>query len=217
MKKLITTFALAFLVCATAFTLAVSVSSQSQAATDFNSIQPEPAESIYPSRVNNYCLFPDAVVSVSSTVNTNFPASSAIDGDRIGQNCSFTQGAPCWGNAGGWNDGTRDVFPDWLRVDFGRARSIGRVVVVTFQDNFSTPRVEPYLGLQVGNNYTIEDFKIEVLNTSGMWVEVAEAEENLDIIREFTFTPVLGTAVRITIDDSYAHYSRVIEFEAYAN
>jgi hypothetical protein len=102
-------------------------------------------------------------------------------------------------------------------VDFFRAHSIGRIVVTTFQDNFSTPRIEPYLGLQVGNNYTIDDFTIEVLNASGQWVQVANVAGNIDIIREFVFTPVLGTAIRVTVSDSYVNYSRIIEFEAYSS
>lgn len=201
MKHLLIKGTLAALVCVIVFTLAVNVSAQ-----------------VYPSRAGNYCLLPGAVASASSSTN-GFSAASAIDGDRIGQNCAFGP-APCWGSDGGWNDATRDMFPDWLRVDFpatARARSVSRIVVVTFQDNFSTPRIEPYLGLQVGNNYTIEDFTIEVLNTSGAWVEVADVEENLDIIREFTFAPVLGTAVRVTVNNSYVHYSRIVELEAYAN
>lgn len=168
----------------------------------------------YPSRIGNYCLSDAAAVTASSSA-PGYAASGAIDGDRVGQHCAY---APlnCWTINGGWNDATRDAYPDWLRVDFGRPHSVGRIVVVTFQDNFSTPRIEPYLGLQVGNNYTIETFTVEVLNTSGAWVQVGEAEENIDIIREYTFAPVVGTAIRIIITEAYAHYSRVVEFEAYA-
>lgn len=163
-------------------------------------------ENVYPSRIGNYCLSDNAVASASSEHHTgNYPASAAIDGDRIGQ---------AWGMGGGWNDDTYETYPDWLRVDFGRSHSISRIVVVTFQDDYGSPRVEPYLGLQVGH-YGIEDFTIEVLTASG-WVEVADVEENEDIIREFTFAPVTGTAIRITITGAYVSFSRVIEFEAYA-
>jgi F5/8 type C domain-containing protein len=174
------------------------------------------AQQVYPSRIGNYCQSDSAVATASSQA-PGFSAASAIDGDRVGQNCTFSNRTPCWGKDGGWNDFTRDGFPDWLRVDFGRAHSIGRIVVVTYQDIGYAPRVEPYLGQRVGNNYTIEDYTIEVLNTSGVWVQVAAQEENIDIIREYTFAPITGTAIRINITDSYGHYSRVIEFEAYAN
>jgi hypothetical protein len=177
---------------------------------------------VYPDRTNNYCLFPDAFVTASST-HAGFSAESAIDGDRIGQNCNFTNGlAPCWGNSGGWNDNTYMTFPDQLRVDFGRLRSIGRIVVVTFQDEFNIPRVEPYLGLRVGGNYGIEKYTLEVctnctgsvIQANANWVQVADVDENYDIIREHAFTPVLGTAIRLTVYEAPA-FSRVIELEAH--
>lgn len=171
-------------------------------------------QNVYPVRYGNYCLYPDAVVSASST-HAGFSAASAIDGDRIGQNCNFTAGlAPCWGNDGGWNDNTRDIWPDWLRVDFGRPRAVGRIVFSTFQDNFSTLHIEPYLNLQIGGNYGVEKYTLEVLTPAGTWVQVADVDENYDIIREHKFTPILATAIRITVYNAPL-YSRVIEFEAY--
>lgn len=172
---------------------------------------------VYPSRINNYCLFPGAIATASSSYS-GYPPSGVIDGDRIGQNCNFTNNlAPCWGNNGGWNDGTWWTFPDSLTVTFDRARSVGRVVIVTFQDNFSTPRIEPYLGLQVGGNYGNEKYQVQVLSvTSGQWITVADIDENYDIVREHVFTPILATAMRVSIDEA-PEFSRVAEFEAYAN
>lgn len=222
--KTLRTALLAALVCVTAFTLAISVHGQDLKESvifprwDRTTTLPATEDHVYPIRINNYCLMSDATVSASSTANASFPASSAIDGDRLGQNCAFSGRAPCWGNRGGWNDGTRDIYPDWLRIDFGRARSVGRVVVVNFQDNFSQPSVEPYLGYEGPAAYGLDDYYIEVLTPEGSWAQVAEAEEvNLSIIQEFNFFPVLGTAVRITITDAYGHYSRIVEFEAYAS
>lgn len=68
----------------------------------------------------------------------------------------------------------------------------------------------------MGNNYGIEDFYVEVLNTQGVWVTVGSATGNYDIIREFTFTPVTGTAVRVTVTHTDALFSRIIELEAYS-
>jgi hypothetical protein len=51
--------------------------------------------------------------SASSTYNTKFSVNGAIDGDRNGNN---------WGNGGGWNDATADLYPDWLQVDFNTQR-----------------------------------------------------------------------------------------------
>lgn len=164
------------------------------------------AQNIYPSRIGNYCLSDLATASASSQYSAGYPVASIIDGDRRGFR---------WGSGEGWADQTRDIYPDWARVDFGRSHSIGRAVIAFYQDAQPANRVEPYLGLRVGNNYTVEDFTVEVLNTQGVWVTVASATENLDVIREFTFTPVTGTAIRVVVTDAYANFSRIIELEAY--
>lgn len=176
------------------------------------------AQNVYPSRINNLALLPGTTVSASSTA-PGFAAEAAIDGDRLGNLCQIVGNvAPCGGGHDGWwNDNTYTVFPDSLTVTLPRAYALSRIVIVTFQDDFNGLHVEPYLGLRVGGNYTIEDFTIEVRKPDGTWVEVAEQEENLDIVREYCFTPILATAYRVTVSDSYADYSRVVEFEAYAH
>lgn len=168
----------------------------------------------YPSRIGNLCAS-DLAVATASSSHTGYPPSSAIDGDRQGNPCNILGHAPCWGNNGGWNDDTLGIFPDWLRVDFGRQHSISRIVVTTFQDNFAGLHPEPYLGLVVGH-YGIENYYVEVLNSDNNWIKVGEIEENEDIIREFEFDPIVGSAIRLTVDDGYVGYSRVIEFEAYS-
>lgn len=172
-------------------------------------------EHVYPARGLDYCQLPGMAASASSELS-DYPAISAFQGDRVGDVLSIVSSTSrAWGRGGGWNDSTYNSFPDWLRCDFARPASVGRIVVTTFQDNFSTHRIEPYLGLQVGLNYTIEDFDVYVLDMHDNWIEVAEVEENDDIIREFTFEPITGKAVKLVVNDSYGGYSRVISFEAY--
>lgn len=176
----------------------------------------DPPEQVFPSRINNYCLSDNAVATASSFI-PGYEPEGAIDGDRIGQNCNFNGNvSPCWGNHGGWADNTYETWPDSLTVTLGRNHSIGRIVMVTFQDNYSTPRIEPYLGLAVGNNYGIKAYKLEVYDITGNWVEVANVPYNHDIIREHTFTPMIGSAIRITITEGVASFSRIIELEAYS-
>ena len=69
----------------------------------------------------------------SSTFNSGFPASAVINGDRKGVG---------WGSGGGWNDGTLNVWPDWLEVRFNGLQTIDEVDVFTLQDTFAAP-VEP--------------------------------------------------------------------------
>ena len=49
------------------------------------------------------------MASASSFYSAAFPPSAVNDGDRTGIN---------WGNGGGWNDSSADVFPDWVEIDF---------------------------------------------------------------------------------------------------
>src|SRR5947207_968500 len=54
-------------------------------------------------------------IASSNYVNGAYLASAAINGDHTGLS---------WGNNGGWNDGTRGIFPDWLEVDFNGSKSL---------------------------------------------------------------------------------------------
>ena len=65
------------------------------------------------------------MATASSTISSSFPAAAAINGDRRGLN---------WGNGGGWNDSTQNIYPDWLQVDFSALRTINEIDVFTLQD-----------------------------------------------------------------------------------
>lgn len=176
------------------------------------------AQKIYPDRGGNLCLLPGSVASASSVEGPGYSPASAIDGDRIGQNCGFNGNtAPCFTNQGGWENLYGQPYPQNLRVDFPRAYSIASAILVSYQDNHATLRPEPFLGLQVGNNYGIEHFKVEVLTPAGAWVQVAEVDENYDVIRQVSFPPILGTAVRVIIPEQpVIGVARIIELEAYS-
>lgn len=138
---------------------------------------------------------------------------------------------PCWGHGGGWNDNTYQQWPDWLRVDLPRAYALSRIDLFSFQDNFSTLREEPYIGMMVGGNYVNEDFTIWVCtnctgpssvlyqtcngNPAEHWVKVDDVEDNESVTHESRFTPTLASAYCVNITAAYADWSRVVEFEAY--
>lgn len=163
---------------------------------------------VFPSRANNYCMDSSATYFASSTIGSfGFSINAAFDGDRRG----VYWGNP-YGQGGGWNDGTVDSWPDYIGCNFGRTKSVARAVVTTFQDNFSTPREEPYLGLIVGH-YGIETYSVQVLDTASTWITVASTEDSDDIIKVFEFFPVSASACRLKVDEGYGGYSRVVEFE----
>lgn len=174
------------------------------------------AQHVYPSRENNLALLPGTTVSASSTL-AGFAAESAIDGDRLGNVCQMVNNiAPCGaGHDGWWNDNTYMTWPDSLTVTLPRPYALSRIVMVTFQDEFNELHVEPYLGLQVGGNYGIETYKIEVYGVDNIWHEIADVDENYNIIREHFFMPITATKYRITVYEA-PEFSRVVEFEAYA-
>ncbi|HEY3660629.1 MAG TPA: hypothetical protein VGK91_05325, partial [Candidatus Udaeobacter sp.] len=52
------------------------------------------------------------------------------DGDRLGPN---------WGNGGGWNNGTPNVWPDWVEIDFNDSYPINEIDCFTLQDDYQNP------------------------------------------------------------------------------
>jgi hypothetical protein len=151
----------------------------------------------------NYCLDSAATASASSEYGEGFPASSAIDGDRAGRG---------WGNKGGWGDQTRDAGPDWLDVDFGKERSVGRVVVFTLPDNYPAEPDET----TPATVYGIEDFTVELRNSFGGVVATQAFSGNDRAMVEAVFPAgPRARRVRVTVTKWRANYSRVVEVEAY--
>ena len=144
-------------------------------------------------------------VSASSAINTGFPASAAIDGDRRGLN---------WESGGGWNDATVNAFPDQLQVTFNGTKSIGEIDVFTLQDDYRNPQ-EP-TDTMTFTQYGITDFDVQYWNGS-TWVTVpgGSVNGNNKVWCKFTFTPVSTTAVRVNVRNALAGYSRITEIEAY--
>ena len=141
----------------------------------------------YPARGLDYNQLPGTTYSASSELLPGYPAASAFQGDRIGQNCAFVNAADrCYGRApgAGWADNTPGVTPDWLRAVWDQPHSVRRFVVAFFQDNFSTPRIEPYAYLRVGADYTVEKFDVQILTMEGGWLTVASVDENYFVLRE---------------------------------
>ncbi len=160
--------------------------------------------------------FPRAVAS--STFNASYPASSVIDGDRQGRN---------WGNGGGWNDATENVFgSDWLQVNFAGAKTINTIDVFTLRDNFASQSSEPTLteifNTAPNTGSGITSFNVQYLSGS-TWVDVPNAQVvfNQNVWRRFTFSPISTSAIRVVVRDAVVwttilnNYSRIVEVEAW--
>ena len=146
-----------------------------------------------------------AIATASTTYSEGRPASSAINGDRKGLN---------WGNGGGWTDATSGEYPDWLQIDFAGIQTISEIDVFTVQDNFSNP-VEPTLSMTF-SQYGITSFNVQYWDGSN-WVTVTggSVTGNNKIWRQFTFSAVTTTKIRVYVTNSLNSYSRLVEIEAW--
>lgn len=146
--------------------------------------------------------------SASSTLSGSYPASAAIDGDRIGAS---------WGAGGGWNDGTEAVFDDWLQVDFSGSTSINEIDVFTLQDNYLSPST-PTLSMACVL-YGLKNFDIQYW-TGSAWSTVPGGTivGNTKVWTQVTFSPITTTKIRILVHAVQdGHFSRIIEVEAWSS
>jgi hypothetical protein len=156
-----------------------------------------------------------ATAEASSTFTSrNYAPAGAIDGDRKGQD---------WENGGGWNDNTRDVWPDWLQVNFNGSQTLSEVRVYTLQNDFRNP-AEP-TPLTSASLYGIEDFEVQYWNGSA-WVVLddpatpgvveGQVVGNDKAMRVILIPSGVTTGkIRIHVTKGREHFSRVVEVEAF--
>lgn len=144
-------------------------------------------------------------VPSSTYINPGFPASSAIDGEHKGLN---------WGAGGGWNDNTRDVWPDSLEVDFIGPKTIDEIRVYTVQNDFRNP-VEPTVATPADLNGN-QDFQVQYWD-GAQWVTIpgGNVTGNDKAMRVFTFPLITTTKLRVVITAGRNHFSRITEIEAF--
>ena len=148
-----------------------------------------------------------ATATASSTsTSRNYAPSGAIDGDRAGAN---------WENGGGWNDGTRDVYPDWLQVNLQGSKRIRQINVYTLQNEFRSPQ-QP-TPLMTANLYGLLDFEVQYEDGSGNWVTVpgGNITGNTLVMRTILLADeVTTTKIRVLVTNAREHFSRIVEVEA---
>ncbi len=170
-----------------------------------------------PSSSVNVALAANLATVLASTSIGGFPESSVIDGDRRGNGLGHG-----WGNGGGWNDGTGNAFEDDLVITFNGSKTINEIDVITIQDTYNNPS-EPNIEMTfdkisgVGiTNYEVQYWEAGEVNA---WVTVTNGHviDNNYVWRQFTFTPVETTKIRLLIHAALGGYSRVIEVEAWTD
>ena len=143
------------------------------------------------------------VASASSVYGPGFPASAVNNGDRAGMN---------WGAGSGWNDGTRNAYPDWVEVDFAGYKTLDRVVVYTLQDNNTNP-VEPTDSMTF-TRFGVVDFDVQGWNGSA-WVSLGTVTGNNLVKRTVGFSPFTTDRIRIFVTRALGGYSHITEVEAW--
>lgn len=147
-----------------------------------------------------------AKATASSIKDHDFETENVINGFR------YTDG---WetGSAG-WNDGTPNVFPDWLEVDFGRVHRINWINLFTVSDDFKTPR-EPEL-TDTFLHYGITDFDVQYW-TGRTWRTVPNGaiRGNRNVWRMISFPAVATNKIRVLVLNAVDGESRIAEVEAF--
>jgi hypothetical protein len=156
----------------------------------------------------NYALYNNGAMATGSSEHESggFPAISAINGDRTGGN---------WGGGtGGWNDGTRGVFPDSLVVSFNGSKTIDEIRLYSLQNNFRSA-VEPTPAM-TSDYYGLIDFDVQTWD-GAQWVTIpgGNVTGNNNVMRVFTFPPVATTKIRVVVNNAQNNYSRIVELEAF--
>ena len=157
-------------------------------------------------RVNLALPSSGGVMTASSTYSAGYGPAGANNGDRKGS---------AWGAGGGWNDATPNVSGDWLQADFGAAKSVGEIDLYMVQDNYANP-AEPTAAMTF-TQFGIADFEVQYW-TGSAWQAVpgGSVTGNNRVWRQFVFTPVTTSKIRVLVLRSADLWSRVTELEAYA-
>lgn len=165
-------------------------------------------------------------VTSSPSVNGNFPAAAAINGDRKGVG---------WGSGqGGWNDNSENEFSqDWLRVDFSGRKAIWRIRLYTLRSNFAGNRAEPTetetFSTAPNSSYGITDFEVQywrdVAELPPMWRTIpgGKVTGSNKVMHEFILpaTGIVTTKIRVVVHKGSewttqrSNYSRLVELEAF--
>ncbi len=153
------------------------------------------------------------VVTASNTASANYPASSVNNGDRKGS---------VWGAGGGWYNGKKGTFPEWVQVQFNGQKTINGIDVFSIQDAFTSPLIPTTTTLFT--KYGVTAFNVQYCTdptatvcgpTGTGWATVTNGSitgNNL-VWRTVTFPTVITDRIRVQITATVDGYSRLAEIE----
>ena len=146
-----------------------------------------------------------AKVKASSTGDWNFEPENVIDDFR------FADG--WYGSSDGWNDGTPNVFPDWIEVDFARVHRINSINVFTLPDDFKNGGDRELH--EKFSQYGITDFDVQYW-TGRAWRTVpgGAIRGNRNIWRMIKFPALATDKIRVVVLNSVDGQTRITQIEA---
>jgi hypothetical protein len=111
-----------------------------------------------------------------------------------------------------WSDGTPNVFPDWLEIDFKSPQGIDWINVFTIQDD---PEKEPTLTEKFTKD-GITDYDVQYWN-GRVWKNVPGGviRKNRNVWRKIEFPTITTNKIRVVVRGSLSGYSRIMEVEAF--
>jgi RHS repeat-associated protein len=160
-----------------------------------------------PTRSNLALPANGGAVTASSEWDAVRGASAANNGDRKGLH---------WGSdpatGSGWHSASTGTA--WLQIDFNGGKAIDEIDVFGPQDDYANP-IEPTTSLTF-NLYSLTGFEVQYW-TGSAWATVANGSVtgNNKVWRQFTFTAVTTTKIRVLTTASPDGYSRLTEIEAW--
>jgi len=154
----------------------------------------------------NYALAANGgVATASSTLRAVNAVGYVNDNRRSGAGWST--------GGGGWADGTKGAFPDWVQIAFNGQKTIDHVIVYSVQDNFQNP-VEP-TDTMTFSFYGLRAFQVQGWN-GGSWVTLASVTGNSLVKRSVSFPPYTTDRIRVVVTAmADGAWSRITEIEAW--
>ncbi len=171
-------------------------------------VTPTPTPS---SRTNVALSSNGASISASSTYAPNYPASALINGLRHTNNQ--------YANSGSWLSSNNPAnSPQLLEIQFSGSKTIDEINLLSLADavNYTT---DPSL-TDTFIYYGTVAFTVDYWNGSG-WINLAAVTNNNKVWRQFTFSPVTTTKIRVlvtqgSVASGAAHLVELVEVEAWS-
>jgi hypothetical protein len=161
----------------------------------------------------NYALASNGATATASSTTPasegtgNYEPISAINGDRLAVGTTDT-----YSNNTFWRDGTDDVWPDWLQVEFKGSKRIEEIDVYTLQDDHLKPKDPEGLSFKLDG---ITDFDVQYWDGYG-WTTIESVNGNNQVLRKVFLTKsVTTTEIRVLVRKALNRRSRIVELEAW--